>query len=355
MKHIAAWPRLPHCRPTCIWFKKTNSPYQGTDITDYGVLGLAPCHTSRTECWSSVLLVWGRHPGLILKPPKMRWHARYAKHCLKSLCLRAPGLYFGNFWAWSSRCLLPVDVLCRTQCKWGSKDSNAPDRWQAIPALTRWNIQTEGPALRPAIRPEGRRSAERSPVRKVYLQPPSFKPLADKANSRAWSGAGSCQQGKRFRCTCRCTVPGAPLPGQCLPNGPWRGWCLQCKPLPGCLALGHRRRDERWNTKNQCLVIWWWCNVLLVLLVMMMTMVVVVVMMMMMMMMTLSLSLSFGGCCAFALIGLQLWFWACLILIWMMPLVVVWLLFALEHPSRAFAVIGVWWSFKNVWSWSRTR
>ena len=30
---------------------------------------------------------------------------------------------------------------CRTRCRWGSNASKAPDRWQAIPALTRWNIQ----------------------------------------------------------------------------------------------------------------------------------------------------------------------------------------------------------------------
>ena len=32
-----------------------------------------------------------------LRPPERLWHARCAKHCLKSLCIRAPGLYFGNF------------------------------------------------------------------------------------------------------------------------------------------------------------------------------------------------------------------------------------------------------------------
>ena len=60
--------------------------------------------------------------------------------------------------------------------------------------------------------PGGPDSARRSPVRKGYNSRPTSQPLLTKqAAVPGGESAPGMQQGKRFRCTCWCTVPGTRL------------------------------------------------------------------------------------------------------------------------------------------------
>ena len=95
--------------------------------------------------------------------------------------------------------------------------------WQVasnLPALTRWDThypKTAGPPPRPATLEGAPGSGGRSPVRKGCGSRRTSQ-TRKQAPVPPEEPVPGMQQGKRFRCTCRCTVPGPPPPAQCPPS-----------------------------------------------------------------------------------------------------------------------------------------
>ena len=130
---------------------------------------------------------------------------------------------------------LPSSYASRPRTWWSSTMWMAHDRWQAtytgIDAME-YRPKTAGPPPPPTILRGGPGSGGRSPVRKGYGSRPTSQTRKQAAVTPEAPVPGM-QQGKRFRCTCRCTIPNAPPRAPRRPSGRWRSWSLQCRPLPG--------------------------------------------------------------------------------------------------------------------------
>ena len=155
---------------------------------------------------------------------------------------------------------LPSSYASRPRTWWSSTMWMAPDRWQAtytrIDAME-YRPKTAGPPPPPAVLRGGPGSGGRSPVRKGYGSRPTSQTRKQAAVPPEAPVPGM-QQGKRFMCTCRCTIPNAPPRAPRRPSGRWRRWSLQCRPLPGSLAIDitEQRGDACVHARQQKWKIW---------------------------------------------------------------------------------------------------
>ena len=144
---------------------------------------------------------------------------------------------------------LPSSYASRPRTWWSSTMWMAPDRWQAtytrIGAME-YRPKTAGPPPPPAVLRGGPGSGGRSPVRKRYGSRPTSQTRKQAAVPPEAPVPGM-QQGKRFRCTCRCTIPNAPPRAPRRPSGRWRRWSLQCRPLPAACVHVRQQKWKIWS------------------------------------------------------------------------------------------------------------